>query len=99
MIFLVTPRRYKGKARPQREVETAEPVRGDVVVVQETSEVLGRYTNIARFHLTGKDESQPLPSLNDVTLSHMGPRGFVLTGVEMIDGVAYSQSWYCRATN
>jgi ABC-type transport system involved in cytochrome c biogenesis permease subunit len=34
--------------------------------------------------------------LHDATLSWMGPNGFVLTGFQIINGVAYAQSWWYR---
>jgi hypothetical protein len=60
------------------------------------SDEFDRYSNIAQFHLTGADEVQPLPVLHDATLSWMGPNGFVLTGFEVINGVTYGQSLWCR---
>jgi hypothetical protein len=67
-----------------------------VIVGEERSEVFGRTTKFARFHLPGTDEPQPIPTLHEVTLSHMGLQGFVLTGIEVVDEVAYAPSWWCR---
>jgi hypothetical protein len=39
---------------------------------------------------------KPLPPLHEAALSWMGPNGFVISGVEIIDGVAFAQSWWCR---
>jgi hypothetical protein len=72
------------------------PKRGDLIIGQENSTELGRYTDVARFQTTGAADAQPLSLLLDVRLSHMGPLGFVLSGIEQIDGVNYAQSWYCR---
>jgi hypothetical protein len=76
-------------------VQSAVPVRGDLIVGQENSQELGRYTDVARFQTSGAADEQPLPMLLDVRLKHMGPLGLVLSGIEQIDGVSYAQAWYC----
>ncbi|MEZ2310862.1 hypothetical protein AB6809_29880 [Paraburkholderia sp. RCC_158] len=96
MLISATPRRHRGKTRSQSEIERDTPVHGDLIVSQEKSEVFGRYSNVARFQLAGGADKDPLPPLHDVVLSWMGPIGFVLTGIEVIDGVTYAQSWWCR---
>jgi hypothetical protein len=88
--------RQRGKARPKQEIERAEPVHGDLLVSQQKSEIFGRYANIASFQRTGAADAELLQPLHDVVLSWMGPLGFVLTGIEVIDGVSYSQSWWCK---
>jgi hypothetical protein len=88
--------RRRGKALDQRDVQAAEPVHGDLIVGQQKSELLNRYANVASFHVSGAADPQPLPPLQDAVLSWMGPNGFVLSGVELVDGVAYAQSWWCR---
>jgi hypothetical protein len=40
-----------------------------------------------------------LPPLHDAVLSWMGPHGFVLTGIEILNGVTNPQSWWCRPLN
>jgi hypothetical protein len=67
-----------------------------MIIAQEKSSVLNRYSNIARFQTSGVNDPQPLPPLHDAALSWMGPNGFVISGVEFIDGVAFAQSWWCR---
>jgi len=99
MRMKVTPRLRRGKALSQQEIQTTEPVTGDLVVVQNMSNQLNRYSNIARFQIPAANEMQPLAELHDATLSWMGPNGFVLSGFEVIAGVAYAQSWWCRAPN
>jgi len=97
MLMKVTARRHRGKALSPQQVQTTEPVYGDMVVVQGMSDQFNRYSNIARFQVSGANDVQPLPELHDATLSWMGPNGFVLTGFEVVAGVAYAQSWWCRA--
>jgi hypothetical protein len=70
-----------------------------MIVVQEKSAVLNRYSNIARFQVTDVNDPQPMPPLHDAVLSWMGPGGFVRSGIEFIDGVAYAQSWWCRQSS
>ena len=98
MLVYVTPRLRRGKVLSPKDVQSAEPVHGDMVVVQVMSDQFNRYSNIAQFHITGVNEVQPLPPLHDATLSWMGPNGFVLNGFEVINGVAYAQSWWCRTS-
>ncbi|MFJ2320053.1 hypothetical protein [Pseudomonas sp. NPDC087817] len=40
--------------------------------------------------------SAPLPKLLDAKLAGIAVTGFVLSGIEFIDGCAYAQSWWCR---
>ncbi|MFL9933627.1 hypothetical protein P0D88_31525 [Paraburkholderia sp. RL18-103-BIB-C] len=96
MKILATPMRERGKPRPKRDVEAAEPVTGDLTIAQVQSEQYGRMTKVASFHLTGTADKQSLPPLHDAEISWMGPNGFVLTGIEFIGDVAYGQSWWCR---
>jgi hypothetical protein len=98
MLTHATRMRERGKALDHADVQKAIGVRGDMIVVQEKSSALNRYSNIARFHTTGVNDPQPLPPLHDAVLSWMGPNGFVLSGIELVDGVAYAQSWWCRAS-
>lgn len=96
MLVKATQMRLRGRARPKQDIERADPVRGDMLISQQQSEVFGRYANIASFHRSGSADPEQLPPLHDVVISHMGPLGFVLTGIEVVDGVAYAQSWWCR---
>jgi hypothetical protein len=80
MILSVTPMRQHGQARPNHDVQTAEPVKGNVIIAQAKSEAFGRYSNIAQFQMSGAADPQPIPPLHDAVMSWMGPLGFVLTG-------------------
>jgi hypothetical protein len=97
MLVDVSPMRERGKALPQHAVQSGPAVHGDLIVVQEKSQALNRWSNIARFQMSGAADVQPMPPLHDAVLSWMGPTGFVLTGSEFVDGVAYAQSWWCRS--
>jgi hypothetical protein len=96
MRVRATPKRDRGRARSDREMQTAQSVAGDLIIVQQQSQLLGRFSSVASFHKTGPRDIDPLPPLHDVVLSWMGPNGFVLSGIEEIDGVTYAQSWWCR---
>ena len=60
------------------------------------SEALGRASNVARAVVGMPLDPDPLPPLMDATLAGMAVTGFVLSGIEYIDGCAYAQSWWCR---
>ena len=96
MIVLATPMRDRGRARAQHDIQTATPVQGDLVVAQSKPEIFGRYSTVASFHQASSNEAPLLPPLHDAVLTAMGTNGFVLTGVELVDGLAYAQSWWCR---
>jgi len=96
MHMLITPMRCKGVALDSQERRRFPAIRGDVLVTPEKSDKLGRSSNVARISIGWPMESEPLPRLLDATLSGMAPTGFVLSGIEYVDGCAYAQSWWCR---
>ncbi len=71
-------------------------IRRNVLVNSAVSADLGRSTNIARVDVRMPLDPDPLPQLLDATLARMAHTGFVLSGIEYIDGCAYAQSWWCR---
>ncbi|TCK33635.1 hypothetical protein B0G84_7915 [Paraburkholderia sp. BL8N3] len=87
--------RKRGKALEHYAVQKAPGVRGDMIVAQEKSTMLNRYSNIGRFQVSGVNDPQPMPPLHDAVLSWMRSNGFVLTGFEFIGDVVYAQSWWC----
>jgi hypothetical protein len=96
MHMLVTPMRQKGIALDITERRRYPAIRGNVMVNSENSHELGRSANVARILVGMPLEPDPLPRLLDATLSGMSVTGFVLNGIEYIDGCAYAQSWWCR---
>ena len=92
MIVLATPMRERGWARAQRDIQTSAPVQGDLIVAQSKPAIFGRYSNGASFHRASNNEALLLPALHDAVLTAMGTNGFVLTGVEVVEGLAYAQS-------
>ena len=98
MHVLVTCRRHLGVGLDQETVRRAIPIKGDVEVRFDKAKCLGRETNIAQMRPLDPMGSSPLPQLLDATLTTMTPSGFVLSGIEEIDGVMYAQSWWCRFT-
>lgn len=60
------------------------------------SRELGGSANSASVEVGMPLEPDPLPKLLDATLPGMAETGFVLSGIECIDGCAYAQSWWCR---
>lgn len=96
MYMLITPMRYKGIALSSEERRRYQAIRGDVRVGAESNAELGRSANVASVWSGLPLESSPLPPLLDATLAGMAPNGFVLRGIEYVDGCAYAQSWWCR---
>ena len=66
------------------------------MVNSENSSELGRSANVGRIDVGMPKDPDPLPRLLDATLAGMAVTGFVLSGIEYIDGCAYAQSWWCR---
>lgn len=96
MHMLVTPMRHLGVALTLEERERFPAIRGNVLVVATLCEELGRRSNVASLVAGMPKEPLPLPLLLDATLAGMAPMGFVLSGIEFVDGCAYAQSWWCR---
>lgn len=96
MFVLVTPMRTRGVPLTPKERDAYPPVHGYVMVTAQLSTELGRASNIAWILSSMPGGYEPLPKLLDVTLSRMSQTGFVLAGIEYIDGCAYAQSWWCR---
>ncbi|WP_046266403.1 hypothetical protein [Pseudomonas syringae] len=106
MRVLVIPMRRKGVALEPRERERYEAIKANVIVRSIHCEYLGRHANIAWLEagmqtLPGlrqvcQRDVQRLPELLDVTLATMAHNGFVLSGIEYVDGCAYAQAWWCR---
>jgi hypothetical protein len=96
MHMLVTPMRRLGVALNPKERRHYPAIKGNVMVNAENSLELGRSANIARVEAGMPKDPDPLPRLLDATLAGMAVTGFVLSGIEYIDGCAYAQSWWCR---
>jgi hypothetical protein len=63
--------RDRGKTRDKRDIEKDIPVQGDLVIAHANSEIYGRMTRIAQFHLSGAADQPPLPPLHDAEISWM----------------------------
>lgn len=96
MHMLVIPMRCRGVALTSQERRRYPAIKGNVMVNSEISPVLGRAANVARVLVGMPLDPDPLPSLLDATLSGMANTGFVLSGIEYVDGCAFAQSWWCR---
>lgn len=66
------------------------------MVTSELSADLGRSVRVARIAADLPLDESPLPQLLDAALVGMAVTGFVLSGIEYIDGCAFAQSWWCR---
>lgn len=95
MHFSILPLRDHGKPRDKQQLKGIAPVPGDLRIEHQPCSALGRPARVA-FLCCPDPNSTPLGKLFDAEVHSMAPNGFVVTGVELIDGVAYSQSWLCR---
>lgn len=95
-MHVLAPMRCKGVALDLKERRRYPAIKGNVLVNAEVSAELGRCSNVARVVKGLPLDPDPLPRLLDATLAGMAPLGFVLSGIEYIDGCAYAQSWWCR---
>jgi hypothetical protein len=96
MQMLVTPMRREGVALTPEERGHYNAIRGNVRVGPEQRVELGRSTTVARLFDGLNRKTEGLPQLLDATLVGMAESGFVLSGIEFINGRAYAQSWWCR---
>lgn len=60
------------------------------MVNAENSSELGLSANVARVEVGLPKDPDPLPRLLDATPAGMAVTGFVLSGIEYIDGCAYA---------
>jgi hypothetical protein len=88
--------RVRGVALDTKERRRNPAIRGNVMVNSAVCDQLGRATNIAHVKVGMPLDPDPLPPLLDATLAGMAVTGFVLSGIEYIDGCVYAQSWWCR---
>lgn len=96
MHMLVTPMRRQGVALTPQERRRFPAIKGNVMVNSQENTELGRCANVARVEVGLPLDADPLPPLLDATLAGMAVTGFVLSGIEYVDGRAYAQSWWCR---
>lgn len=96
MHMLITPMRCKGVALSPQDRRRYPAIKGDVLVSPQFANELGRSSNVARVSKGMPLELDPLPQLLDATLAGMAPNGFVLSGIEYVNGCAYAQAWWCR---
>lgn len=96
MHMLVTPMRRQGVPLTPQERRRYPAIQGNVMVNSENNVELGRSANVARVDVGMPLDPDPLPRLLDATLAGMAVTGFVLSGIEYVDGCAYAQSWWCR---
>lgn len=88
-------RRLRDQGKPIEDRKRIQPFRGDVYIRLDQQTPLGRPSLIAEIHNPPKP-GPTLPTLYDVQVHGMSTLGMTITGTEIIDGVAYAQSWHCR---
>lgn len=92
MVFKIVRMRVKGVPLTPAELSRAVPIRADIAI-QHESNVMGRSSVVAKLRFP--HDGINWPELLDCQLHSMAPNAMVLTGTEVIDGVAYGQSWLC----
>lgn len=95
MLFKVKRMRQRGVPLHHNQLREAEELCVDVKIEHEGC-VLGRASVVAKISTRWPLQTAPWPELLDVSLHSMAPNGMVLSGLEVVDGVAYAQSWLCR---
>ncbi|HIQ45124.1 MAG TPA: hypothetical protein EYH47_20495 [Pseudomonas oleovorans] len=95
MQFRVVQMRRRGVAVPRDQLRSAEPLIIDVLIEASICEELGRYSRVARC-FSSNPGHEPLPRLFDAEINSMATLGMIITGTEIVDGVGYAQSWWCR---
>lgn len=95
MYFQILPLRERGVPRDKKELQHAQPFCGDLRIEHQPTGEFGRPCRVA-FMSTGSPDNGPLGKLFDAEVHSMAPNRFIVTGVELIDGIAYGQSWLCR---
>ena len=96
MIFYVKRMRHLGKPLDHKQLREVEAMRCDIAINHESC-VMGRSSVVAKVRGDWPLADSALPPLLDVQLHSMAPNGMVLSGIEVIEGVAYAQSWLCKA--
>ena len=95
MIFLVRRMRAKGVPLTPEQLRKADEIRGDVRINHESCN-LGRASVVAMLKGAMPLNEPQIPDLLDASVQSMAPNALVISGIELIDGVAYAQSWLCR---
>lgn len=93
MHFLIVSMRVRGVPRSQKEIRAFNPIRRDVHLRLDEFAPLGRPSNSAHLHHTMSGKP-PLPPLYEAVMTGMSSMSVTFTGIEIIDGVAYAQSWW-----
>ena len=96
MYFLIRQMRRRGAALPWKEIHAIKPLEGDIYVQSTQCDALNRNSEIATVRKLNPVGLEPINPLLDAMLSGMATGGFVLSGMEEIDGCLYAQSWYCK---
>jgi hypothetical protein len=90
--LLVIPMRCRGVVLELKEWGKFRPFKGDVLVACKERPELRRNSKIADLRVGMPLDPSPLPRLLDAELVDMARRGFVLRGIEYMEGCAYAQS-------
>ena len=97
MHLLIRQMSRRGAALPWNEIHAIAPLEGDIYVQSAQCAALNRNSEIATVRKLNPVGPEPINPLLDARLSGMATGGFVLSGMEEIDGCLYAQSWYCKS--
>ena len=92
----ITRMRERGRALEKGDILKAQSVKADISIQDRNVQTLGRTSRVAFVFLTGSTSVSPIPDLLDANVSWMSTNGFVISGLEEIDGSLHAQSWWCR---
>lgn len=85
----------RGVAITSDRLKKIQPLRADVHTEYSQSKVLGR-PSIEAWVFNPTPSGDIIPRLHDACVNGMAQQGMNITGFEEVEGVLYSQSWWCR---
>ncbi|WP_314407305.1 hypothetical protein [Pseudomonas kuykendallii] len=95
MRFQVMTMRDRGLALSKQQMR-AKTMVGNIEISAQPCPELGRMATVARLTAHNSRHGDLLPMLCDAHLQWMSSTGMVLSGVEVVDGLGFAQSWFCR---
>lgn len=95
MQFIIRRMRHRGRAMGGRQDLNADLLQGEVRIGLANNTPMGRPSMTASFQCAGKFVPE-IPHLYDVQVHSLLGNILVITGTEIVDGVAYAQSWQCK---
>lgn len=95
MQFILRRMRHRGRAMDGRRDLSVDLLQGDIRIGLARTTPMGRPAVTASFKCGGNFVPE-IPPLYDVQVHSLLGEILVITGTEIVDGIAYAQSWHCR---